>query len=397
MSAFLKLLDLSDEEKNSLGVVDTPREIKQQPDTWLKAVKLILEQKNDLQSFLKEAGLAGDRKSTLILCGAGSSEYIGNSVCNLLRKGLRREVISVSTPHMVTHGREFLVEGNDYAVLSFARSGNSPESVATYDVVRKYHPESKQLVITCNSEGALAKRSQEDSSSYCILLPEETNDNSLVMTSSFSTMAMVAASLPWLEEEDFLLETCLNLGEGAARVFKEYGDMLADFGSKPFERACFLGSNTLFGTMEECQLKMQEMTDGRVTAKFESFLGLRHGPQVFVDEKCVVIAGLSSNPSVRRYEMDMLRELKQKNQGMATLLVCDRADDEIRSITEYIVELFPGGHVADDQFRIMTDVTVGQILGTFKSMNLGLKPDCPSASGVINRVVQGVTIYDIQA
>ena len=208
-------------------------------------------------------------------------------------------------------------------------------------------------------------------------------------------MAMVAASLPWLDKEDFLKDTCRKLGEGAQRVFSEYGDMLAEFGTKPFERACYLGSNTLFGTMEECQLKMQEMTDGQVTAKFESFLGLRHGPQVFVDDTCVVIASLSSAPSVRRYEMDMLRELNQKNQGMATLVVCDRADQEIRAMTDYVVELFPDGQAVEDQFRIMTDVTVGQILGTFKSMDLGLKPDCPSASGVINRVVQGVTIYDI--
>ncbi len=395
MSAFLKLLDLSDEEKNRLGVVDTPREINQQPGTWMKAVRLILEQKSNLLSFLREAGLAGERKSTLLLCGAGSSEYIGNSVCNLLRKGLRREVISVPTAHMVTHGREFLVDGNDYAVLSFARSGNSPESVATYEVIKKYYPGVKQLVITCNHEGALAKRSRDDSASYCILLPEETDDRSLVMTSSFSTMAMVASSLPWLDNEDFLIDTCRKLGEGTQRVFSEYGDMLAEFGTKPFKRACYLGSNTLFGTMEECQLKMQEMTDGQVTAKFESFLGLRHGPQVFVDDTCVVIASLSSAPSVRRYEMDMLRELNQKNQGMATLVVCDRADKEIRAMTDYVVELFPDGQAVEDQFRIMTDVTAGQILGTFKSMNLGLKPDCPSASGVINRVVQGVTIYDI--
>ena len=260
---------------------------------------------------------------------------------------------------MVTHGREFLVEENDYAILSFARSGNSPESVATYDAVKKYHPGARQLVITCNKDGALAKKAGADSSSYCILLPEETDDNSLVMTSSFSTMAMVASCLPWLDDEAFLLDICRKLGEGASRVFSEYGDMLADFGSRPFKRACYLGSNTLFGTMEECQLKMQEMTDGQVTAKFESFLGLRHGPQVFVDETCAVIAGLSSDPSVRRYEMDMLRELREKKQGMATLVICDRAGDDLRAITEFIVELYPNGDAVDDQFRIMTDVAVG--------------------------------------
>jgi len=395
MNEFIKLLEMDDQEKEKLGVVDTPREIRQQPRTWEKAVDLVMAQKEALEIFLRDAGLAGEKESTLVMCGAGTSEFIGNSVCNLLRKGFRREVLSIPTTSLVTHGRSILVEGRDYTVLSFARSGNSPESVATYDLVKKYYPEARQLVITCNREGALARRVADDPASYCILLPEETDDRSLVMTSSFSTMVMVAACLPWLGNEDFLRETCSKLGEGAERVFSTYGDMLADFGRLPFTRACFLGSDTLLGTMQECQLKMQEMTDGQVAARFESFLGLRHGPQVFVNEECVIVAALASNPAVRRYEMDMLKELKEKEQGMSTLVICGRADEELKGITDEIIEFYPEGDPVDDQFRIMTDVAAGQILGTFKSMALGLKPDCPSAAGVINRVVQGVTIYDI--
>lgn len=394
MNAFLDLLELPIEEKENLGVTDTPGEIRQQPDTWQRAVEMLLEEKEKLISFLERFGAMGNKKSVLVLCGAGTSEFIGNSVCNLLKREFGRETVSIPTTHMVTHGRHLLVPENDYLVISFARSGNSPESVATYDLVKKFYPSAGQLVITCNEKGALARKAVADTGSYCILLPKETNDRSLVMTSSFSTMAMVAAGLPWLDRDDLLLRTCRALAEGAERVFKYYGDLLAEFGRKPFRRACFLGSDTLFGTMQECQLKMQEMTDGQVSARFESFLGLRHGPQVFIDDSCVVVASLSSDPLVRRYEMDMLRELKEKKQGMGTLVICDRADPALREITGHIVELYPEGQKVRDQFRIMTDVTVGQILGTFKSMSLGLKPDCPSPAGVINRVVQGVTIYE---
>ena len=70
------------------------------------------------------------------------------------------------------------------------------------------------------------------------------------------------------------------------------------------------------------------------------------------------------------------------------------AEEEIRSVATHVVELYPGGDPVDDDYRIMTDVVVGQILGTFKSLSLGLKPDNPSTSGTINRVVQGVVIYD---
>jgi len=40
------------------------------------------------------------------------------------------------------------------------------------------------------------------------------------------------------------------------------------------------------------------------------------------------------------------------------------------------------------------DVTVGQMLGLFKALDLGLKPDNPSERGIITRVVKGVRIYD---
>lgn len=39
------------------------------------------------------------------------------------------------------------------------------------------------------------------------------------------------------------------------------------------------------------------------------------------------------------------------------------------------------------------DVMFAQYLGLFSSLKVGLKPDCPSPSGVISRVVSHVAIY----
>ena len=176
-------------------------------------------------------------------------------------------------------------------------------------------------------------------------------------------------------------------------MIAEYGDALKKFADHSMTRACFLGSGTLNGAMQECHLKMQEMTEGRVAAMFNSFVGLRHGPQVFINKECAVVAALSTNEYVRKFEIDMLRELKAKKQGCCTLIICDRATPEIKELGSSVVELFPQGQAVDDDFRVMTDVMVGQILGTFACMHCGLKPDNPSVSGTINRVVQGVTIY----
>jgi tagatose-6-phosphate ketose/aldose isomerase len=47
----------------------------------------------------------------------------------------------------------------------------------------------------------------------------------------------------------------------------------------------------------------------------------------------------------------------------------------------------------DDAYRPAVDVLFGQMLGLFSSIELGLKPDSPSPSGVISRVVQKFNIY----
>ena len=47
-----------------------------------------------------------------------------------------------------------------------------------------------------------------------------------------------------------------------------------------------------------------------------------------------------------------------------------------------------------NDFYIIPAVLTGQLLGFYKSIELGLMPDNPSVSGAINREVQGVTIYE---
>ena len=392
MNAFESLLNVSAEEKKARGLEHTPREIAQQPATWAKAAEMLGRRSGEIGAFLEAAGLTGSKHAELILSGAGSSEFVGNAVAPGLRKRLKRTVTSVSTTNIVTHP-EIFVPGRDYVVLSFARSGNSPESMATYELVKQVCPAAKQIAITCNKDGALAKAAKKDAGSLYVELPEETNDRSLVMTSSFTTMAMTALGLGMLNAGAAFSAMAATIGAAGQRVMREYGDTIKTFADQPFTRACFLGSGPLLGTMQECHLKLQEMTEGRVVSMFNSFVGLRHGPQVFVNKDCAVIAALSGDAYVRSYEMDMLRELKAKKQGCGTLVICDKATSELRELSTAIVELFPAGGAVEDDFRIMTDTMVGQILGTFACLRCGLKPDNPSVSGTISRVVQGVTIY----
>jgi tagatose-6-phosphate ketose/aldose isomerase len=53
--------------------------------------------------------------------------------------------------------------------------------------------------------------------------------------------------------------------------------------------------------------------------------------------------------------------------------------------------------VVPDNLAPPAYVIVGQLLGLFTSLQLGLSPDDPSPSGVIHRVVEGVRVYDPRA
>ena len=138
---------------------------------------------------------------------------------------------------------------------------------------------------------------------------------------------------------------------------------------------------------------MQEMTGGRIASIHDTYLGLRHGPQLFVNNDCIVVASLSSETRSRRYELDLLRELKSKRQGCGTLVICGRVDAEIAGVCDEVIDLFPKGEPLADDFRVLTDVIACQMLAAFKSLGLGLSPDNPSPDGIINKVVKGVTIY----
>jgi tagatose-6-phosphate ketose/aldose isomerase len=46
-----------------------------------------------------------------------------------------------------------------------------------------------------------------------------------------------------------------------------------------------------------------------------------------------------------------------------------------------------------EDYLSIVSVLPAQMIGFFKSLNLGLKPDTPSESGTITRVVEGVEIY----
>ncbi len=395
MNELKRILNLPEVERRSEGVYFTPKEIYQQPKMWRATIALIEQQAEELKSFLENSGVYSGGPTTIYLLGAGTSEYVGNAVADTLRRSFGISCTSLPTTTFLPSPEDWIFEGGSYLFIHFARSGDSPESVASYRTARELAPKAHHLVITCNREGGLAREPVSDERLYIIVLPEETNDQSLVMTSSYSSMALAATALGHLGSLSNFRRDVEATAEAAQEVLDEKADMIRGFVQQCGARIQYLGTGNLYGSMEESRLKVLEMTSGRVAANVNTFLGLRHGPQVFINSECGVVAALSTDNYRRRYEIDLLRELRAKNQGSDMLIICDRTDPEIDALGGRVVALAKPNQSISNELRVLTDVVVGQLIGLFKSLECSLKPDNPSESGIINRVVSGVHIYPL--
>jgi tagatose-6-phosphate ketose/aldose isomerase len=382
-NAFTSLLELSPSRKKRKGVEYTPPEIYQQPEMWQKTFDIMNENKKSIVKFLK-----ANKGRTILLTGAGTSAFIGMALEPLFNKVSGFNTRAIGTTEVITDPEACFRSGQRYIVVHFARSGNSPESVGTFVLAEESKANVRHIVITCNKDGKLAKMGKRKKA-LIVLLPPETNDKSLAMTSSFSSMVVAGQYLATARKGGYK-KIVKNLAKAGLRIMDNYGNHLNRACKKGFERAVFMGSDTLLGCAKECHLKVQEETDGKVVAKFDSFLGLRHGPEAVINKKTLVVYLLSEEPLTRVYEMDMMKGVKGKRIGQTKLAVCRKADRSVKNNSDVVIEYIEG---IPDDFLTPVCVIVGQMLGVLRSISLGLKPDSPSKAGVISRVVRGVKIY----
>ncbi len=382
-------------ERDALGVLFTPREIASQPRVWRAVARALQSRVGEVSAYLNRRGLrAGGGR--LVLAGAGTSAFVGGCIATTLGRALGARVQATPTTDLVTHAEDLLGGDDAVTLVSFARSGDSPESLGALAAVRRVSPGAGHIVITCNGAGALA-RGVDPREDLLLVLPEDAHDSGLAMTASFSGMVVAGLFLANTHRPSEFDQDVQRAAQAAESLLEYDAGVIAEAAKLPFERAVVLGGGALRACAAECALKLQELTNGRVMTAAESFLGLRHGPQAVVRKDTLVVALLSSDPLASPYELDMLAELRDKKQGLHTLVVCDKGDLPVTGLADSTIGLRAEGGCVEASLRPLTDVIVGQLLGLFKSLRLGLRPDSPSPDGVINRVVEGVRIYDPDA
>lgn len=380
-----KLLGASTKEQEQRGYFHTLREILQQPASWLHTAEQMVGLAPELGRLL-----AGIRN--LVLTGSGSSEYAGDCVRLLLQKRLAVNTLAIAGGALLTDGPGTLPPERPGLVVSLARSGDSPESVGALSLLLDADPQLRHLVLTCNADGKLATSFRDHSEVRVVALDDGTNDRSLVMTSSFTNLAVAAQLLGFVNATAFYQMRCRELSAIVSQLMQEHLGTLGRAARSNFRRVVFLGTGARFGASREAALKMLEMTAGKIAAMPETYLGLRHGPMSFVHDDTLIVAFLASDPTARAYECDLLRELDQKNLGALKLIVGENVPASVVRDQDLVVNC-PGLCEIGDDWAAMVDVVVGQSLGFFRCMHEGLRPDSPSESGVINRVVQSFELH----
>ncbi|HJP91407.1 MAG TPA: hypothetical protein VJ875_05600 [Pyrinomonadaceae bacterium] len=389
-----KLLDLPTAEKESLGIAHTLPEILQQPRMWRQTYQKIANLAGPINTFLQNAGIGTARQALLkvYLVGAGTSDYIGKSVCALLQREWGCDVQAIPSTDLLTNIEDHVVPNHDYLWISFSRSGDSSEGVAVLEAALEFYPQIRHVIVTCNQQGKMARSFHGRENLFSIVLDDQVNDRGLAMTSSFSNMVVVAQALAHFRTLSAYGPIVETLAASATQTLPVVASTCERLVSEGFAKVCFLGTGSLKGAAIESALKVLELSGGRVMSLAESFLGLRHGPLSAIDSDTLIVVFLSADPRRRAFELDLVHEICDKELTSKCLIVTSEKVENTRLLIKDSLS-FELREEISDLYLPPLFVLVGQLLGLFASLRQGLKPDEPSPRGAISRVVSHVTIH----
>ena len=385
----MDVFGLSDAEIDSAGAHWTAREVRQQPQIWLEVERLMAQQADRLAQFLAPWRAHPDLR--IVLTGAGTSAFVGRCLAPALRRTLGCRVEPLATTDLVASPPGWLSRSTPTLLVSFARSGNSPESLAALELTEQCVERCAHLVITCNADGALYRRAQALTNASPILLPEACNDRGFAMTSSFTGMLLSAAMAFGVLPADGARSAAL--GRLALQILPGSVPLLRALVHQGFDRAVFLGSNELTGLASEAALKMLELTDGRVVATADAPLGFRHGPKTILNRSTLVVLFLCNDRYTRQYDLDLLHELRREAVAGRVVALSTRPDGGPHRDDVILSDGTPDATPHSDLELCFPYAVFAQSLALLRSLSLGVRPDSPNAAGTVSRVVQGVSIY----
>ncbi len=387
------MFELSKSELKELGAEITTQEIQQQPELWKETTEILTTHQKKITSFLNQVKKeANGKRIRVIFTGAGTSQYVGDTIVPYLNEFGNDDLIfhSFGTTDIVASPKEFLFPDEPTLLVSFARSGNSPESVAAVKMASEQVKTLFHLTITCAKQGQLAKNAEKDERNYLLLMPEGANDAGFAMTGSFTCMLLSAL---WVfdqtahEKKERYLQQLIKTGKDLLSRELEIQKLLPE----SFERIAYLGSGSLSGATREAQLKILELTAGKIATIFDSSMGFRHGPKSFINHGTLVIGFVNNQPYTRNYDLDILEEIKDDRIAANVIAIAQPGTTDFSGtsllLEDSICQL-------PDAYLALPMIMTAQIIALYTSIKVANTPDTPSPTGTVNRVVKGVIIHE---
>ena len=389
-----KLLGVEISKLEDCSGLNTAKEIIQQPDTWRESVKNLIKNKIEIKSFIDS--FLSKKEFRIILTGAGTSAFAGEVCEPYLTSLLNKRVEAIATTDLVASPKSYFIKDIPTLLVSFARSGNSPESVHAVNLASQLVDDLYQVVITCNENGKLAKNTVNDEKSLLLLMPPQTNDLGFAMTSSFTTMVLNAMAVFNINNIENFSSDVDKLSNSVNDFIENNIEKVTSLSNEDFERIVYLGSSTSKGIARESALKVLELTAGKVNASYDTPLGFRHGPKSVVDDETVSVIYISNDEYTRKYDLDLAKEMLAHKKYDKVVLVGDNIEEDILNKADYVFNVENINYTVENEVLLpLQQIIFGQMLSFLKSVNLGITPDNPCPTGEVNRVVQGVILHEL--
>lgn len=389
-----KLLGVEISKLEDCSGLNTAKEIIQQPDTWRESVKNLIKNKIEIKSFIDS--FLSKKEFRIILTGAGTSAFAGEVCEPYLTSLLNKRVEAIATTDLVASPKSYFIKGMPTLLISFARSGNSPESVHAVNLASQLVDDLYQIVITCNENGKLAKNTVNDEKSLLLLMPPQTNDLGFAMTSSFTTMVLNAMAVFNINNIENFSSDVDKLSNSVNDFIENNIEKVTSLANEDFERIVYLGSSTSKGIARESALKVLELTAGKVNASYDTPLGFRHGPKSVVDDETVSVIYISNDEYIRQYDLDLAKEMLAHKKNDKVVIVGDNIEEDILNKADYVFNVENINYTVENEVLLpLQQIIFGQMLSFLKSVNLGITPDNPCPTGEVNRVVQGVILHEL--
>ena len=371
--------------------VHTSKEIAHQPKLWNCLARELAGRSAEISSFMKKIGDISQVR--IIFTGAGSSAFVGDALSVLIAKyaGVRTE--SIHTTDIVTSPGSHLFADIPTLIISFARSGNSPESVGAIKYARTAIKDLFEIAIVCDDTSNLYHLTRESDKSMILVMPEGSNDNGFAMTSSVSCMLLAGYALFNLDRVEDLLADIALISEHIKDHSLELTEAASKWAGRDFDRIVYLGCGFLKHVAHEASLKMMELTNGAVSGSFDSATGFRHGFKSVIKDNTLTVHMISDDPFTARYDVDLLKEVCNQQKQNIVIAICGNDAGDVPG--DGVIRIPSGGFAGcGELFTGLQMLVFCQMLAMFKSLSLGVTTDDPSPSGAVNRVVKGVIIYD---